>query len=149
MNIHEFQGKSLLSQFDIPVQPGMVLDVESNLNSLKTLAEQAGEEPVFAVKAQIHAGGRGKGKFKEKDAGDGGGVRILKNANDALEQAHKMLGKTLVTKQTGAIGKTVNKVYVELGCSIVKEFYLALLVDRSSSSVSLYALKKAAWILKR
>ena len=80
MNIHEFQGKSLLSQFDIPVQPGIVLDLESNLASLKTLSEQADEEPVFAVKAQIHAGGRGKGKFKEKDAGDGGGVRILKNA---------------------------------------------------------------------
>merc|ERR1711991_1141489 len=112
MNIHEFQGKSLLSQFDIPVQPGIVLDLQSNLASLKTLSEQAGEEPLFAVKAQIHAGGRGKGEFKEKDAGDGGGVRISKNANDALEEAHKLLGKTLVTKQTGDIGKTVNKVYV-------------------------------------
>ena len=71
MNIHEFQGKSLLSQFDIPVQPGIVLDLQSNLASLKTLAEQADEEPVFAVKAQIHAGGRGKGKFIENDAGDG------------------------------------------------------------------------------
>ena len=100
MNIHEFQGKALLSQFDIPVQPGIVLDLQSDLNSLKTLSEQAGEEPVFAVKAQIHAGGRGKGEFKEKDAGDGGGVRILKNANDALEQAHKMLGKTLAVSYT-------------------------------------------------
>ena len=109
MNIHEFQGKSLLRQFDIPVQPGIVLDLQSNLTSLEILSEQAGEEPVFAVKAQIHAGGRGKGKFKEKDAGNGGGVRILTNANDALEQAHKMLGKTLVTKQTGNDGKTVNK----------------------------------------
>ena len=63
MNIHEFQGKSLLSQFDIPVQPGIVLDLQSNLTSLKTLSEQAGKEPVFAVKAQIHAGGRGKGKY--------------------------------------------------------------------------------------
>ena len=114
MNIHEFQGKSLLSQFDIPVQPGIVLDLKNNLPSLETLSEKADEDSVFAVKAQIHAGGRGKGEFKEKDAGDGGGVRISKNANDALEQAHKMLGKTLVTKQTGPIGKTVNKVYVEL-----------------------------------
>ena len=136
MNIHEFQGKSLLSQFDIPVQPGIVLDLKSGLPSLETLSEKADEDSVFAVKAQIHAGGRGKGKFKEKDAGDGGGVRISKNINDAFEQTHKMLGKTLVTKQTGPIGKTVNKVYVELGCSIVKEFYLALLVDRSSSSDS-------------
>ena len=84
MNIHEFQGKSLLSQFDIPVQPGIILDLQSNLTSLKTLAEQAGEEPVFAVKAQIHAGGRGKGKFKENDAGDGGGVRISKNVKVKL-----------------------------------------------------------------
>ena len=61
MNIHEFQGKSLLSQFDIPIQPGIVLDLQSNLASLKTLSEQAGDDPVFAVKAQIHAGGRGKG----------------------------------------------------------------------------------------
>ena len=149
MNIHEFQGKSLLSQFDVPVQPGIVLDLESNLPSLETLSEKAGEDAVFAVKAQIHAGGRGKGKFKEKDAGDGGGVRILKNANDALEQAHKMLGKTLVTKQTGAIGKTVNKVYVELGCSIVKEFYLALLVDRSSSSVSFVCSRKGGMDIER
>ena len=63
MNIHEFQGKSLLSQFDIPVQPGVVLDLNSNLASLQTLSEQSDQEPIFAVKAQIHAGGRGKGKF--------------------------------------------------------------------------------------
>ena len=149
MNIHEFQGKSLLSQFDIPVQPGIVLDLQSNLASLRTLSEQAGEEPIFAVKAQIHAGGRGKGKFKENDAGDGGGVRISKNANDALEQAHKMLGKTLVTKQTGDGGKTVNKVYVELGCSIVKEFYLALLVDRSSNSVSFVCSRKGGMDIEK
>ena len=149
MNIHEFQGKSLLSQFDIPVQPGIVLDLQSNLTTLNTLAEQAGEEPVFAVKAQIHAGGRGKGKFKENDAGDGGGVRISKSANDALEQAYKMLGKTLVTKQTGDVGKTVNKVYVELGCSIVKEFYLALLVDRSSSSVSFVCSRKGGMDIEK
>ena len=80
MNIHEFQGKSLLSQFDIPVQPGVVLDSNSNLASLQTLLEQSVQEPIFAVKAQIHAGGRGKGKFKEGDAVNGGGVRILKNA---------------------------------------------------------------------
>ena len=78
MNIHEFQGKSLLSQFDIPVQPGIVLDLQSNLASLKTLSEQAGEAPVFAVKAQIHAGGRGKGRFKENDAGDGGVLEFQK-----------------------------------------------------------------------
>lgn len=149
MNIHEFQGKALLSQFDIPVQPGIVLDLKSSLPSLETLSEKAGEGSVFAVKAQIHAGGRGKGKFKEKDAGDGGGVRISKNANDALEQAHKMLGKTLVTKQTGPIGKTVNKVYVELGCSIVKEFYLALLVNRSSSSVSFVCSRKGGMDIEK
>ena len=132
MNIHEFQGKSLLSQFDIPVQPGIVLDLKNDLTSLETLSEKADEDTVFAVKAQIHAGGRGKGKFKEKNAGDGGGVRISKNANDALEQAHKMLGKTLVTKQTGPIGKTVNKVYVELGGSIVKEFFVKNCYRRSN-----------------
>ena len=149
MNIHEFQGKSLLSQFDVPVQPGIVLDLQSNSVSLEALSEKAGKDSVFAVKAQIHAGGRGKGKFKENDAGDGGGVRISKNVNDAFEQAHKMLGKTLVTKQTGESGKTVNKVYVELGCSIVKEFYLALLVDRSSSSVSFVCSKKGGMDIEK
>ena len=149
MNIHEFQGKSLLSQFDVPVQPGIVLDLQSNSVSLEALSEKAGKDSVFAVKAQIHAGGRGKGKFKENDAGDGGGVRISKNVNDAFEQAHKMLGKTLVTKQTGESGKTVNRVYVELGCNIVKEFYLALLVDRSSSSVSFVCSKKGGMDIEK
>ena len=97
MNIHEFQGKSLLSQFDIPVQPGIVLDLQSNLPSLEILSEKAGEESVFAVKAQIHAGGRGKGKFKEKDAGDGGGVRISQNVNE-LEVIQDKLMKSVDKK---------------------------------------------------
>ena len=148
MNIHEFQGKSLLSQFDVPVQPGIVLDLQSNSVSLEALSEKA-VKICFAVKAQIHAGGSGNGKYKENDAGDGGGVRISKNVYDAFEQAHKMLGKTLVTKQTGPIGKIVNKVYVELGCNIIKEFYLALLVDRSSSSVSFVCSKKGGMDIEK
>ena len=100
MNIHEFQGKSLLSQSDIPVQPGIVLDLKSGLPSLETLTEKAGEDSVRS-KGTDPCWWAGKEKFKEKDAGDGGGVRISKNANDAFEQAHKMLGNTLVTKQTG------------------------------------------------
>jgi succinyl-CoA synthetase beta subunit len=92
--------------------------------------------PVWVVKVQIHAGGRGKGTFKEAEAGDGGGVRIAKSVSEAAEEARQMLGRTLVTKQTGPAGKQVNRIYIEDGAGIDKEFYLALLVDRATSRVS-------------
>jgi succinyl-CoA synthetase beta subunit len=91
------------------------------------------------VKAQIHAGGRGKGRFKESAAGDKGGVRIAKSATDAVAEVKKMLGHTLVTHQTGAKGKQVNRVYLEEGAAIARELYLSLLVDRATSRVSFIA----------
>jgi succinyl-CoA synthetase beta subunit len=88
------------------------------------------------IKAQIHAGGRGKGKFKEDDAGEAGGVRLTKSVQEAADEAKKMLGRTLVTHQTGPAGKQVNRIYIEDGSGIEKELYLALLVDRQTSRVS-------------
>ena len=95
--------------------------------------------PVWVVKAQIHAGGRGKGSFKEADAGDKGGVRVTKSVEEAAEETRRMLGRTLVTKQTGPAGKQVNRIYIEDGAGIDREMYLALLVDRGSSRISFVA----------
>jgi len=92
--------------------------------------------PLWVVKAQIHAGGRGKGTFKEADAGDQGGVRLAHSVEEAAQEAQKMLGRTLVTKQTGPAGKQVNRVYIEDGAKIERELYLALLVDRQSSRIA-------------
>jgi hypothetical protein len=92
--------------------------------------------PLWVVKAQIHAGGRGKGKFKEADAGEKGGVRLAKSVEEASDEAKKMLGRTLVTHQTGPLGKQVNRIYIEDGAGIETEMYLALLVDRQTSRVS-------------
>ena len=92
--------------------------------------------PLWVIKAQIHAGGRGKGKFKEDDAGEAGGVRLTKSVQEAADEAKKMLGRTLVTHQTGPAGKQVNRIYIEDGSGIEKELYLALLVDRQTSRVS-------------
>ncbi|MBB3772347.1 succinyl-CoA synthetase beta subunit [Angulomicrobium tetraedrale] len=92
--------------------------------------------PVWVVKSQIHAGGRGKGKFTEADAGEKGGVRVVKSAADAAANAKQILGKTLVTIQTGPAGKQVNRVYIEEGSDIDKEFYLSALVDRATSRVA-------------
>jgi succinyl-CoA synthetase beta subunit len=92
--------------------------------------------PLWVVKAQIHAGGRGKGSFKEADAGEKGGVRLTKSVEEAAEEAKKMLGRTLVTHQTGPAGKQVNRVYIEAGSGIQRELYLALLVDRQTSRIS-------------
>ncbi|MDH5799080.1 MAG: ADP-forming succinate--CoA ligase subunit beta, partial [Paracoccaceae bacterium] len=92
--------------------------------------------PLWVVKAQIHAGGRGKGSFKETDAGDKGGVRLTKSVEEAADEAKRMLGRTLITHQTGPVGKLVNRVYIEDGAGIERELYLALLVDRGSSRIS-------------
>jgi succinyl-CoA synthetase beta subunit len=92
--------------------------------------------PLWVVKAQIHAGGRGKGHFKEADAGEKGGVRLAKSVEEAEAEAKKMLGRTLVTHQTGPAGKVVNRIYIEDGSGIERELYLALLVDRQSSRIS-------------
>ncbi|WP_333835404.1 ADP-forming succinate--CoA ligase subunit beta, partial [Rubrimonas sp.] len=135
MNIHEYQAKSILREFGAPVSDGVpVLDAAEALDAAKALPG-----PLWVVKAQIHAGGRGKGKFKEPEAGEKGGVRLAKSAEEAAEFAGQMLGRTLVTHQTGPAGKQVNRIYVEAGSDIQRELYLSLLVDRGTSRVSFIA----------
>ncbi len=135
MNIHEYQAKALLRAAGAPVSDGRLVQ---RAEEAKTAAG-ALDGPVWVVKAQIHAGGRGKGHFKEPEAGEGGGVRIARSVEEAAEEARSMLGRTLVTKQTGPAGKQVNRVYIEDGADIAREFYLALLVDRQTSRVSFVA----------
>ncbi len=132
MNIHEYQAKALLRSHGAPVSDGRVV---LRAEEAKTAAG-ALDGPLWVVKAQIHAGGRGKGHFKEAGAGEGGGVRIAHSVEQAAEEARRMLGRTLVTRQTGPAGKQVNRVYIEEGSVIEREFYLALLIDRGTSRVS-------------
>ncbi len=132
MNIHEYQAKALLRSYGAPVSDGRVV---LRAEDAKTAAG-ALDGPMWVVKAQIHAGGRGKGSFKEADAGEKGGVRLTKSVEEAAEEAKKMLGRTLVTHQTGPAGKQVNRIYIEDGSGIETEMYLALLVDRVTSRVS-------------
>ncbi|WP_187430267.1 Succinate--CoA ligase [ADP-forming] subunit beta [Roseobacter fucihabitans] len=132
MNIHEYQAKALLRSYGAPVSDGRVV---LRAEEAKTAAG-ALDGPMWVIKAQIHAGGRGKGTFKEADAGEKGGVRITKSVQEASEEAKKMLGRTLVTHQTGPAGKQVNRIYIEDGSGITTEMYLALLVDRQTSRVS-------------
>src|SRR6202021_356757 len=130
MNIHEYQAKALLHEFGVPISKGVpVLRASDSDVAAKTLPG-----PVWVVKSQIPAGGRGK--FKEASAGDKGGVRIAKSIAEVNEFAKQMLGSTLVTEQTGPHGKQVNRLYIEDGSDIDKEFYLSILVDRESSEVS-------------
>ena len=134
MNLHEYQAKQLLKGFDVRVLGGNPVlknsDIDNAIESITT--------PVMVVKSQIHAGGRGAGKFK--DSGDDkGGVRVSMSKDEAKENALKMFGKTLVTKQTGPVGKVVNRLYIEEGCDIKKEYYISILVDRSTSSISIIA----------
>lgn len=132
MNIHEYQAKALLKEFGVPVSNGRaVLE--------KSQAEAAAKElggPLWVVKSQIHAGGRGKGKFKEAAAGEKGGVRLAKSIDEVKQFVEQMLGNTLVTIQTGPAGKQVNRLYVEDGSDIEKEFYLSMLVDRTTSRIA-------------
>src|ERR1700730_18042971 len=132
MNIHEYQAKAVLKEFGVPVPRGIAVLRAADADAA---AEELGG-PVWVVKSQIHAGGRGKGTFKEKEAGGQGGVRIAKSVAEAATIVGEMLGRTLVTIQTGPAGKQVNRVYLEEGANIVREFYLSLLVDRSVSRVA-------------
>ena len=132
MNIHEYQAKGLLRAYGAPISDGRVV---LKAEDAKTSAGEL-DGPLWVVKAQIHAGGRGKGTFKEADVGEKGGFRIAHSASQAAEEAKKMLGRTLVTYQTGPTGKQVNRIYIEDGADICKELYLALLVDRQSSRIS-------------
>ena len=131
MNIHEYQAKALLRSYGAPVSDGRVV---LKAEEAKTAAGEM-DGPLWVVKAQSHAGGRGKGSFKEADAGDKGGVRLTKSVEEAAEEAKKMLGRTLVTHQTGPAGKQVNRIYIEDGSGIETELYLALLVDRQTSRI--------------
>jgi succinyl-CoA synthetase beta subunit len=132
VNIHEYQAKALLRNYGAPVSDGRVV---MKAEDAKTAAGEM-DGPLWVVKAQIHAGGRGKGSFKEEAAGEKGGVRLAKSVSEAAEEASKMLGRTLVTHQTGPAGKQVNRIYIEDGSGIQTELYLALLVDRQTSRVS-------------
>ncbi|MBB3693642.1 ADP-forming succinate--CoA ligase subunit beta [Sphingomonas sp. BK580] len=132
MNIHEYQAKELLAKFGVPVPAGFAaMSVEEAVAASKKLPG-----PLYVVKAQIHAGGRGKGKFKELPAEAKGGVRLAKTEDEVRHAATEMLGNTLVTIQTGDAGKQVNRLYVTDGVDIAKEFYLALLVDRATGRVA-------------
>lgn len=132
MNIHEYQGKALLAQFGAPVPLGF--PAFSPEDAIDAAAKLGG--PIWVVKAQIHAGGRGKGKFKEAAAGEKGGVRIAKEPEDVGLFASQMLGRTLVTQQTGPAGRVVNRLYVEEGANIARELYLSALVDRATGHVA-------------
>lgn len=131
MNIHEYQAKELLAKFGVPVPAGYAaLTVEEAVEASKKLPG-----PLYVVKAQIHAGGRGKGKFKELGPDAKGGVRLAKTEDEVRAAATDMLGNTLVTIQTGDAGKQVNRLYVTDGVDIAREFYLALVVDRASGRI--------------
>ena len=122
MNIHEHQAKEIFKQFGLPVPNGVVIfdanDIKSKTDKFKSSN--------LVIKAQIHAGGRGKA----------GGIKIVKNQNELINEAKKMFKKILVTKQTGSLGKKVQRLYIEEICEIKKEFYLSCVVDRSSSKIA-------------
>ncbi len=134
MNIHEYQAKDLLRKFGVAVPRGKVAYTPAE-------AEAAAKElggPVWVVKSQIHAGGRGAGRFKDDPQGKGG-VRVVKSIDDVKSNAAKMLGHTLVTKQTGPAGKEVKRVFIEEGADIKRELYLSMLIDRATSRITIIA----------
>ena len=129
MNLHEYQAKELLKKFDLPVPKGLVFienlsQIEENLETLKG--------PPWVIKSQIHAGGRGAGKFKN-NFNDMGGVQVVSEKNKVFKIAESMINNVLITKQTGHKGKEVKRIYIEEGCKIKKEFYLSILIDRNTS----------------
>ena len=135
MNIHEYQAKELLARFGVPVPAGhAAMSVDEAVEAAERLPG-----PLWVVKSQIHAGGRGKGRFKELDPDAKGGVRLARSIEEVRGHAAEMLGKTLVTVQTGPAGKQVNRLYITDGVDIAREFYLALLVDRATSRIAIVA----------
>jgi succinyl-CoA synthetase beta subunit len=133
MNIHEYQAKELLAKFGVGIPAGhAALTVAEAVEGAKKLPG-----PLYVVKAQIHAGGRGKGKFKELGPDAKGGVRLSKSLDEVESNATEMLGNTLVTIQTGDAGKQVNRLYVTDGVDIASEYYLSMLVDRSSGRIAM------------
>ncbi len=134
MNIHEYQAKSLLRGFDVAVPRG---GAARTVTEAASIAQELGG-PVWVVKSQIHAGGRGAGHFKNDPDGKGG-VRVVKSVEEVKESVDAMLSHVLVTKQTGPAGKKVNRVYIEEGCDIARELYLSMLLDRESSRITIMA----------
>ncbi len=134
MNIHEYQAKSLLRDYGVAVPRG---GVAYTPKEAEDVAKELGG-PVWVVKSQIHAGGRGAGRFKGNEQGKGG-VRVVKSTEDVRDGAKEMLGAVLVTKQTGPAGKEVRRIYIEDGCDIQRELYLSLLVDRATSRITVIA----------
>ncbi|MGL5735325.1 MAG: ADP-forming succinate--CoA ligase subunit beta, partial [Beijerinckiaceae bacterium] len=132
MNIHEYQAKAVLKEYGLPISSGFpAFTPDEAVEAAKKLPG-----PLYVVKSQIHAGGRGKGKFKELPADAKGGVRLSKSVEEVSANAKEMLGNTLVTIQTGEAGKQVNRLYIEDGSDIAKEFYLSMLVDRETSRIA-------------
>ena len=134
MNIHEYQAKELLRGFGVAVLDGHVAWTPDE--AAAAAAKLPG--PVDVVKSQIHAGGRGAGRFADDPNGKGG-VRLARSPEDVAAAAEAMIGHTLVTKQTGPAGRRVNRVYVEAGCDIARELYLSLLIDRATSRITIMA----------
>ena len=133
MNIHEYQAKELLAKFGVAVPAGYpALTVDEAVAAAGKLPG-----PLYVVKAQIHAGGRGKGKFKELGADAKGGVRLSKTLDEVRANAADMLGNTLVTIQTGEAGKQVNRLYITDGADIAREYYLSMLVDRATGRIAM------------
>lgn len=135
MNIHEYQAKALLKEYGAPVATGVPIMTAADVDA----AIEALPGPLYVVKSQIHAGGRGKGKFKELPEDAKGGVRLAFNPDEVRSHVKEMLGNTLVTKQTGPAGKQVNRLYLEDGADIDRELYLSVLVDRETGMVSFVA----------
>ena len=132
MNIHEYQAKQVLKGFGAPVAEGVAIMLVGEAEA----AAKSLPGPLYVVKSQIHAGGRGKGKFKELAPDAKGGVRLAKSIEEVVAHAKDMLGNTLVTKQTGPEGKQVNRLYIEDGADIDRELYLSILVDRTVGQVA-------------
>jgi len=135
MNIHEYQAKQVLAKFGAPISKGVPImdlaDIDAAIDALPG--------PIYVVKSQIHAGGRGKGRFKELGADAAGGVRLAKSPGEVRAHVKEMLGNTLVTKQTGPAGKQVNRLYLEDGADISRELYCSILVNRETGRVSFVA----------
>ena len=131
MNIHEYQAKGLLKKFGVNIPNGGVAYTSDE--AIKVAEELSG--PIWVVKSQIHAGGRGAGRFKNGNP-DKGGIRLCKSVQEVSQHAAAMLGQTLVTRQTGEKGKEVKRVYIEDGCDIARELYLSILLDRATSRIT-------------
>ena len=134
MNIHEYQAKGLLAKFGVAIPRG---GVAYTPEEAENVARELGG-PIWVVKSQIHAGGRGAGRFKDDPDGRGG-VRLCKSLDEVKEDARKMLGHVLVTRQTGEAGKDVKRLYIEEGCEIARELYLGMLIDRATNRITIMA----------